>query len=639
MHRILSICRKFAVLAVFLLSLPAIWLAAAPASAHIVVESPWHPVAAAYRTMLFMGDLKPVPWLRIRAAFTEPNPAAYGSLPAREKLAEIAGDAGRKVADDIITAIDVQDRQALYGSANRALSLALRSHLDHAAAALDDTARSTRQIGLAREIYRAVDDFIRQADKESHRKLGRAWLTMTSSAGTAGVLGSGGTPADRTRFLAARSVIADYVSANFEPEEFTARNRLTPLPETVAAAGAQVDIAPWLPPGSKLNDQNPLPLLVLNFEMQDIEESDLPLIAYGDMLFDSPQIFGDPARALGLACSTCHNRSDINRSLFVPGLSHQAGAIDVDGEFFNPLFNDRRDDGIDIPSLRGIRLTGPYGRDGRFASLREFTRNVIVNEFAGPEPTPFMLDALVAYMFEFDFLPNAKITSDGRLTDAASPAARRGEEIFRRPFAQLQGKSCATCHEPSSNFLDGRSHDIGSQTGSYGRSQTAGFSTPTLLGSKFTAPYFHDGSLPTLASVVEWFNLRFALGLPEAERADLTAYLETIGDADQPYEIYEGRHTAFRLNFEELTTFASTLDTLLPARDTFHAKLMIDTVVTDLALDASAMANQPAKPKAYELARLLANVGKAIDSGDWDQARNHWNAFKALQDEYDAAMY
>ena len=47
-------------------------------------------------------------------------------------------------------------------------------------------------------------------------------------------------------------------------------------------------------------------------EERGFEETDLPLAAYGDMLFDSPAIFGEPARSMGIACSTCHNRSDIN---------------------------------------------------------------------------------------------------------------------------------------------------------------------------------------------------------------------------------------------------------------------------------------------------------------------------------------
>ena len=633
------VCTKIATLARSAILGGIMGLLAGPAAAHIVTETPWHPIAAGYRTMMFLGDLKPVPWHKIRDAFENTLPGSYGSKSAHQKLIALGSASGEAASAAILRAIEIKDRQALYAAATRTLSQTLRRHLDLATENLDNPSVAVHHIEAAQALYRALRTFIRQSDAGNYRKLGRAWLTLTSTVGFTGVLGSGAIAPDRARFDAARKVIDQYLAADFEPERFAPRTKLTPLPESVVASGRKVDIAPWLPPGSNLNDQDPLPRLVLNFEERGIDETDLPLIAYGDMLFDSPEIFGKPARSLGMTCSTCHNRSDINQSFFIPGISHQPGAVDVDGQFFNPLFNDRRADSLDIPSLRGLRLTGPYGRDGRFASLRDFTRNVIVNEFGGKEPTPFMLDALVTYMLEFDFLPNKKIDSGGLLTKGASDAARRGEKLFRKPFAQMDGKSCASCHVPSANFLDRRAHNIGSEKGGYESSREAAYDTPTLLGTRFTAPYFHNGSLPTLASVVDWFDQRKNLKLSKDERADLTAYLEAVGDAEEPYEVYEGKHTPFRLAFEELTTFASTLDTLLPARDAFHAKLMIDTVAADLSADASGMANLQAKPNVYELAAILVDVGKAIDRKDWDQAEKHWTAFKKRKEEYDAAMY
>lgn len=609
------------------------------APAHIVTEEPWNPVAASYRTMMFMGDLSPVPWGKIEEAFEAPLPAAVENRSAREKLIELEGAGGPAAAKTTAEAIEAEDRQALYAAATRAVSQAIRHQLELAAGTLGKPGTAMRHLEEAQALYRSFADFIAEVDPESYRRLGRAWLKLTSSIGSAGVMGSGSQPADREGFSAARDEIEAYLKANYEPEQFTERERLTPLPETVVASGAEIEVAPWLPPGSNLNDQDPLPLLFLNFEEQGLDEADLPLVAYGDMLFDSPEIFGDPARSLGLACSTCHNRSDINQSFFIPGVSHQAGAVDVDGSFFNPRFNDRRDDSIDIPSLRGLRFTGPYGRDGRMASLRDFTRNVIVNEFGGDEPTPFMLDALVAYLTEFDFLPNSKLTGDGRLTGDVSEAALRGEELFRKPFEQMDGKSCASCHVPSASFLDRQAHNIGSGSGGYEYSRDAAYDTPTLLGAKFTAPYFHDGSLPTLASVVDWFDNRYELSLSETERKDLTAYLETVGGADQAYEEFDEKNTPFRLDFEELTTFATTLNTLLPSRDAFHAKLMIDTVAADLAADASGMANLAHKDKVYEMAAILADVGEAIDADDWEEAERLWTTFKEKGEEYDASMF
>lgn len=596
---------------------------AGPSMATPAKEAPWLPEAAAYRLTLFLGNLAPVPWDKVEQAWSEPYRGSEFPVGAYEWLdRESSIDVG-----DVTEAIKHQDRQAVHASATRLIALRIEEELD-AAFAAGDPASAQQAVAEAKELYRAFADHISAADPEAARTLGRAWLELTNATGSAGVLGAGVKPQDSDAMTAARAVISSYLAPNYLVADLTPRQTLNAVPETIVRTGRPVDLPATLPPGSDIFDQDPLPLLVLNFEEQGINETDLPLIAYGDMLFDSAEIFGGPARDLGIACSTCHNRSDINQRFFIPGASHQPGAVDVDGAFFNPMFNDRRDDPIDIPSLRGLRFTGPYGRDGRFASLRDFSRNVIVNEFAGEEPTPFMLDALIAYMTEFDFLPNSKLTGDGQLTEAASDAARRGEEIFNRPFVGMGNQSCASCHTPSGNFLDRKSHDIGSVGPTYNGSRAGAFDTPTLLGTVYTAPYFHDGSLPTLASVVDWFDDTKDLSLTEVERSDLVAYLETVGAADEPYETFDAANTPFRLAFAELTTFASTLDTLLPKRDAQHILLLTDTVAADLAADAGTMANLSARPEVYTLATRLAEVGTAVRAEDWEAAEASWSLFK-----------
>jgi len=596
---------------------------AGPSLATPAKEAPWLPEAAAYRLTLFLGNLAPVPWEKVEQAWSEPYRGSEFPIGAYEWLdRESTID-----LNDVTDALENQDRQAIYVASTRLIALRIEEELDFALAA-SSLASAQQAVAEAKELYRAFADHIKAADPAAARKLGRAWLELNNATGSAGVLGAGGTAQDTEIMKSAREVISSYLAANYLVAEIEPREILNAVPETIARTGQPVELPATLPPGSDRFDQDPLPLLVLNFEEQGIDEADLPLIAYGDMLFDSAEIFGGPARDLGIACSTCHNRSDINQRFFIPGASHQPGAVDVDGAFFNPIFNDRRDDPIDIPSLRGLRFTGPYGRDGRFGSIRNFTRNVIVNEFAGEEPTPFMLDALVAYMTEFDFLPNSMITGDGLLTESAPDAAHRGEEIFNRSFAGMGNQSCASCHTPSGNFLDRKSHDIGSVEAAYEGSLAGAMDTPTLLGTVYTAPYFHDGSLPTLASVVEWFNDTKDLGLTDAERLDLTAYLETVGAADEPYETFDAANTPFRLAFAELTTFASTLDTLLPKRDTQHILLLTDTVAADLAADASTMENLSARPEIYELANRLADVGIAVRAEDWEAADVSWSLFK-----------
>jgi cytochrome c peroxidase len=41
-------------------------------------------------------------------------------------------------------------------------------------------------------------------------------------------------------------------------------------------------------------------------------------------------------------------------------------------------------------------------------------------------------------------------------------------------------------------------------------------------------PYFHDGSAADLPAVVEFYNNRFNIGLTEAEKADLVAFLAAL---------------------------------------------------------------------------------------------------------------
>ncbi|HYC14316.1 MAG TPA: hypothetical protein VEC75_08700, partial [Stellaceae bacterium] len=158
------------------------------------------------------------------------------------------------------------------------------------------------------------------------------------------------------------------------------------------------------------------------------------LVRLGNMLFSSPQILGPAARQAGISCETCHVAGTTNRRFFIPGASEKPGTFDTTSALFNPKTDDGRLDAVRIPSLRGIRFLAPYGHDGRTASLRDFVRDVIVKEFSGPEPDPRVVDAIVAYLQDIDFLSNLRISADGRLAGSASAAEKRGEEIFERPF-------------------------------------------------------------------------------------------------------------------------------------------------------------------------------------------------------------
>lgn len=127
---------------------------------------------------------------------------------------------------------------------------------------------------------------------------------------------------------------------------------------------------------------------------------------------------------------------------------------------------------------------------------------------------------------------------------ALSTAARSGLRLFR-------GKArCSLCHT-GSLFTDERFHNTGvawrdgvlADSGRFvvtGRREDLGaFKTPALREVTHTAPYMHDGSLRTLAEVIDFYDrggnasptgdpLIEPLELSRAEKADLLAFLGAL---------------------------------------------------------------------------------------------------------------
>jgi Di-haem cytochrome c peroxidase len=322
-----------------------------------------------------------------------------------------------------------------------------------------------------------------------------------------------------------------------------------------------------LPAGTELNEEA-LRVPRQLFRSEAAGGSKSYLVDLGDLAFSSPSLLGGIAEKAGISCSTCHVNGAANPRLFIPGLSIRPGTFDTTGALFNRKADDHLLDALAIPSLRGARDLAPYGHDGRSASLRDFVRNVIVNEFGGPEPSASVLDAMVAYIEDIDFLPNPRLGPGGRLAAGQGRAEQRGAALFARPFPHDPGLSCAACHVPSAAFVDHRQHDVGS--GGF-------YKTPTLLNANFNAPYFHDGRYPTYDGVVSHFDRVFGLGLSPRDRHDLVAYLTAIGDGERPYE-----NDSIDARLKEAADFASTLAIAIPAHDADIIALAVDTVGLEL---------------------------------------------------------
>lgn len=615
-------------------------LASSRAEAHIVPPERLHPVTESYRRMGFLLSLNPVLWDEVKSdaaviadglEAVEPDRGrVYRSAVASllDAAVEATGGAGPMPAGERRATA-----RGVYRLSTGAVIDKLAAHLALARARLDDYGRASLDLGEARALWAAFEPALRTVDADAYLEHGRRWLELSSALGSAGVFGVGAVAPDRETFDREAASLVAFLDATFRAEDAASAAetvfRIPPalLPETYAAPAALT----LLPPGSEINKQLPRPRQVLNMATRGVDETETPLVALGDMAFDSPEIFGEPARSLGLSCNTCHNKGVTNPKFFIPGLSARSGGLDVSNSFFAPHAANGHFDPLDIPDLRGIRFTGPYGRNGRFPSLREFTRNVIVNEFNGPEPDPMLLDGLVAYMLEFDFLPNPALEPDGTLADSAPPAARRGEEIFHRPFPGMGGRSCASCHVPSDHFLDRRRHDVGTVAGAEDGSRDRALDTPTLLSAAYTPPYFHDGSAPTLRAVSEHFNGFYGLGLSAAELDDLTAYVETVGGGVDGYE-----DTVYTLasELEEFSFFLSTYE-ILKARGEHD---LIDVTFQTIAFEVQAhkwdVQDDRHLPVLDRLSELMLEACEARRRGDLEAADARVAEYRALYDEH-----
>lgn len=118
-------------------------------------------------------------------------------------------------------------------------------------------------------------------------------------------------------------------------------------------------------------------------------------VAIGRALFRSPLLLGGQAARAGLSCASCHRNGRTNPHFHFPGISGAPGTADVTAS----LMSERRGDGIfnpkPIPDLAGdprrLRVKGT-------PRLRGFIHGLIVEEFAGPEPSPTALDSVTAYV-------------------------------------------------------------------------------------------------------------------------------------------------------------------------------------------------------------------------------------------------
>ena len=267
----------------------------------------------------------------------------------------------------------------------------------------------------------------------------------------------------------------------------------------------------------------------------------------GKMLFFDPRLSG----AQNISCATCHNPS-FGWEVPTPGpvgatnvmLARQAPTI-LNAAWTTHLFWDGRADSLEEQAIGPIsadvemagdleEIAAHLGEIATYANAFEraypgegMTPNTILNAIATFERT------IVSGWSPFDRWVEGDAT-------AISEAARRGFDVF------VGDGRCADCHS-GWNFTDNAFHDIGLATDDAGRiAVTQGpekdrhaFKTPGLRNILYRAPYMHNGSLPTISSVIDHYvsggierasrsEQMHELHLSEDQISDLIAFLGSL---------------------------------------------------------------------------------------------------------------
>ncbi|HEY3845991.1 MAG TPA: cytochrome c peroxidase [Acetobacteraceae bacterium] len=272
----------------------------------------------------------------------------------------------------------------------------------------------------------------------------------------------------------------------------------------------------------------------------------------GQMLFFEPRLSGSK----WISCATCHN----------PSLSWGDGLPRGIGQGMKTL-------GRRTPTILNLAWADLVMWDGRKTGLEDQVfgpmtsaaeMNSSIDEVVG------RISAIGAYQREFKkvfgdegvsarTIPLAIATYERTIVSGKAPFDRwiGGDESAisddaKRGFDVFTGKgNCAACHT-GWNLTDNSFHDIGLPDKDIGRgewlkvqSMQHAFKTPTLRDVDRRGPYMHDGSLATLAEVIDHYdsggtersslsNEMRPLHLTAAEKQALLAFLGTLTSDDPP---------------------------------------------------------------------------------------------------------
>lgn len=282
----------------------------------------------------------------------------------------------------------------------------------------------------------------------------------------------------------------------------------------------------------------------------------LPIAQQGRTLFEHETFLGN-----GRTCSTCHRPDDhfqlspsmiaslpANDPLFVaeqvteleelenPCLMRGPRALileNIDGFDQPPFFRGS-------PHLLNIGLTAPYGQSSETPDLQTFAttavrqhlpRTLNRNENPSSGPVDFRVPTQAELLALETFMHTITMPSDGdydldRMLCAAVNAGANRAAVDRGKALFFGTAKCSKCHSGpllneadallgggaqsfNTGVFDMPINDFDACIGGalqYPDSATRQMATPSLIGVKHTAPYFHDHAAATLREAVQQYN-------------------------------------------------------------------------------------------------------------------------------------
>ena len=283
-------------------------------------------------------------------------------------------------------------------------------------------------------------------------------------------------------------------------------------------------------------------------------------IALGRRLFFEPKLSNDGT----IACASCHDpeKGFTDHKSVPTGVRNQTGARSapsiVNSAYYQSLFWDGR-----APSLEK-QVEGPVSNPIEMGNTLEAAVQRL------QEDTSYREDFRRAWGTEqitFEMIEKSIASFERRIVSGNSPfdrfyyggdesalseSARRGFEVFSDP----KRGNCSACHTVGKKFAlftDQEFHNIGIGANTDGSLADAGryaetkndadmgsFRTPGLRNVVLTAPYMHDGSVPTLKDVIDHYigggnsnphldkKIRVLDFLSGQERGDLLEFVKSL---------------------------------------------------------------------------------------------------------------